>query len=74
MNEPSPLYEIRIRGHLSPHRLRHFEGLTCTTQPNGETVLVGPIRDQSTLYGLLSWLQSLGVGLLSLRRLDELGT
>ena len=71
MNEAPSLYEIRVQGHLAPRRLCCFEGLTVTHRPNGETVLVCPVRDQSALYGLLSWLRNLGVTLLSVRRLGE---
>ncbi len=70
MDEPVPLYEIRIRGHLAARRLRHFEGLSVTHQATGETVLVGRIRDQSALYGVLGWLENMGLSLLSVRRLE----
>jgi hypothetical protein len=70
--EKTPLrYEIRIQGHLSPRRLRHFEDLTVRQEANGETLIVGCFRDQPALYGLLSWLQRLGVTLLLVKRLDE---
>lgn len=65
-------YEIRVQGYLSPQRLR-FEGLTVSHQPSGETVLVGPFPDQSALFGLLNWLQDLGISLTSVRRLEEAG-
>ena len=71
MNELPPCYEIRVRGHLDPRRLCWFEGLTILHQTNGETVLTGPVRDQAALYGLLSWLQNMGVPLLSVRQLGE---
>jgi hypothetical protein len=64
-------YEIRIRGHLAPHRLGCFESFVIRRQPDGDTVLVGSVRDQSALYGLLSWLQDLGVTLVSVQRLGE---
>ncbi len=64
-------YEIRIRGHLAPRRLCCFEGFVVRHQPDGDTVLVGPVRDQSALYGLLSWLHNLGVALVSVQRLGE---
>jgi hypothetical protein len=69
VDEESPVYEIWIQGHLSPRRLRHFEGLTVAHQPGGETILVGRIRDQAALHGLLNWLQDLGVTLLLVKRL-----
>ena len=64
-------YEIRIQGHLAPRRLRHFEGLEVRQEAGGETVIVARFRDQAALYGLLSWLQRLGVTLLLVRRLGE---
>jgi hypothetical protein len=71
MNETPPRYEIRIQGHLAPRRLRHFEGLTVRQEAGGETVILGCYRDQAALYGLLSWLQRLGVTLLLVRRVEE---
>lgn len=71
MNETPPYYEIRVRGHLDPRRVCCFKGLTILHQASGETVLTGPVRDQSALYGLLSWLQNMGVSLLSVRQLGE---
>jgi len=67
-----PVYEIRVRGHLDPRRLRWFENLKVTQCPNGETILVGPIPDQSALHGLLSWLYDIGIPLLSVKQfVDE---
>jgi len=71
MKESTLRYEIRIDGHLAPHRLRHFEGLTVRQETGGETVIVGSFRGQAALYGLLSWLQRLGVTLLLVRRVEE---
>jgi hypothetical protein len=71
VKETSWRYEIRIQGHLAPHRLRHFEGVQVRQEAGGETVIVGCFRDQPALYGLLSWLQRLGVTLLLVRRVQE---
>jgi hypothetical protein len=71
MKESTLRYEIRIDGHLAPHRLRHFEGLTVRQEASGETVISGSFRGQAALYGLLSWLQRLGVTLLLVRRVEE---
>ena len=70
MDEVSRLYEIRVQGHLAARRLCSFEGLAVRQEPNGETVIVGPIRDQAALYGLLNWLHNIGVALLSVRRVE----
>ena len=69
--ERHPLYEIRVRGYLRPERLRHFDGWSVTWKPNGETVLVGRVGDQSALFGLLNWLYALGVVLLLVRCVDQ---
>jgi hypothetical protein len=61
-------YEIRIRGRLSDSLLAAFEGLTATVEPV-ETVLHGPVQDQSSLHGLLDRIQSLGLELVEIRRL-----
>jgi hypothetical protein len=71
VKETSLRYEIRIQGHLAPHRLRHFEGVTVQQEAGGETVIVGSFRDQPALYGLLGWLQRLGVTLLLVQRVEE---
>jgi hypothetical protein len=68
-------YEIRIKGRLSDSLLAAFEGLTASVEPV-ETVLHGPVQDQSSLHGLLDQIQSLGLELVEIRRLptssDEL--
>ena len=61
-------YEIRIKGRLSDSLLAAFEGLTATVEPV-ETVLHGPVEDQSSLHGLLDRIQSLGLELVEIRRL-----
>ena len=61
-------YEIRIKGRLSDSLLTAFEGLTASVEPV-ETVLHGPVPDQSSLHGLLDRIQSLGLELVEIRRL-----
>jgi hypothetical protein len=63
-------YEIRIKGRLSDSLLGAFEGLTATVEPV-ETVLHGPVQDQSSLHGLLDRIQSLGLELVEIRRLPD---
>ena len=68
-------YEIRIKGRLSDSLLAAFEGLTASVEPV-ETVLHGPVQDQSSLHDMLDRIQSLGLELVEIRRLppsyDEL--
>jgi hypothetical protein len=61
-------YEIRIKGRLSDSLLAAFEGLTATVEPV-ETVLHGPVQDQSSLHDMLDRIQSLGLELVEIRRL-----
>ena len=64
------IYQIRIKGHLSPQREEWFGGLTITPQENGETLLGGPVVDQAALHGLLRKVRDLGSPLLSVIRVD----
>jgi hypothetical protein len=61
-------YEIRIKGRLSDSLLAAFEGLTATVEPV-ETVLHGPVQDQSSLHSLLDRIHSLGLELVEIRQL-----
>lgn len=61
-------YEIRIRGRVSRSLLDSFEGMSSDLEPV-ETVLHGPVRDQSELHGLLDRIQALGLELIEVRRL-----
>jgi hypothetical protein len=58
-------YEIRVTGHLAPRWAAVFDGMTLTPQPDGTTVIHGPVADQSALHGLLRMLSDLGLPLVS---------
>jgi hypothetical protein len=62
-------YEIRVKGRLSDTVTSVFEDFTASVRP-AETTLRGVIRDQSELHGLLEQLQSLGLELIEVKRLD----
>ncbi len=53
------VYEIRVRGTLGVGWANWFGDLTIVSQANPETVLVGPIVDQSALHGILDMIQGL---------------
>ena len=65
---PLPRYEIRIRGRVSDAALSTFEGMDADVA-SAETVLHGPVADQTGLHGLLDRIQSLGLELIEVRRL-----
>ncbi len=78
LNERNPIidpsqpmvYQIRIKGHLSPQWTDWFEGLTITLD-EGDTLLTGPVIDQAALHGLLKKVRDLGMPLLSINRVDN---
>lgn len=67
---PAQRYEIRVRGHLGP-ALRHAFADLRTERCGGDTVLCGPLRDQSALHGLLAQIEALGLELLEVRRVAD---
>ena len=62
------VYQIRIKGHLSPKWTDWFGGLTITLEDDGETLLTGPVVDQAALHGLLRKVRDLGMPLISVTR------
>jgi hypothetical protein len=64
-------YEIRVRGRLGPEWSAWFDGLTISHQPQGETVLSGPVPDQAALHGILIKIRDLGLPLVSVHRVEE---
>jgi hypothetical protein len=60
-------YRITVRGRLTKRLMSAFEGLDV--EPGIEqTTLVGEIRDQSHLYGVLDLVRGLGLDLVSVER------
>ncbi len=60
------VYRITIKGHLDSEWSDWFDGLTITLVDNGETLLTGPIVDQTALHGVLIKIRDLGLPLLGL--------
>jgi hypothetical protein len=67
-------YEITIQGHLDQHWSEWFAGLSITHEPNGNTTLAGPIVDQAALHGVLIKVRDLGLPLIGVRRVTEIGS
>ena len=74
--EPKPtpsqpvIYQIRLKGHLSSQWADWFEGLTITMEEDGNTLLTGPLVDQSALHGLLKKVRDLGMPLVSVSQVQ----
>ncbi len=69
-NEPI-VYEIRIAGHLPPQWSAWFEGFTVTQEPDGSTLLSGPLVDQAALYGLLKKVRDTGLTLIAVNQITS---
>lgn len=61
-------YEIHIEGIITDRWSDWFDGLAIRNEPNGETTLVGSIKDQAALLGVLSKIQALNLTLISVSR------
>lgn len=68
-NQPS-VYTFKIKGHLGQQWLNWFEGLTVTLEEDGNSLLSGPVVDQSALHGILKKIRDLGMPLLSVNSTD----
>ncbi|HEV7236546.1 MAG TPA: hypothetical protein VGN15_10225 [Ktedonobacteraceae bacterium] len=64
------VYQIVVKGHLDSEWSDWFDGLTITLVDNGETILSGPIVDQTALHGVLIKIRDLGLPLLSLSHIE----
>ena len=62
----STRYRIAVRGRLTEHLGSAFEGFAMEPG-NEQTVLVGEIRDQAQLYGVLDRVRNLGLDLVSVQ-------
>ena len=63
-------YRLVVEGELSDQTAPAFAGMALTRE-NGKTVLVGPVRDQAELQGLLRRISDLGLTLLSATAVED---
>lgn len=64
-------YEIQIKGHLDPHWMDWFEGLELSHLEGDQTLLSGPLPDQTALHGLLKRIRDLNLPLISVKQVDR---
>ena len=64
------VYQFRIKGHLGQQWINWFQGLTITLEEDGNTLLNGPVIDQSALHGILKKIRDLGMPLLSVNSVE----
>jgi hypothetical protein len=63
-----PRYEIRVRGPIGPTTMQAFPTLVMS-RSGQDTLLIGPLPDQSAVYGVIHQLETLGLQLQAIRRL-----
>jgi hypothetical protein len=67
----STIYQIRVKGHLDDGWSDWFGGLSIMLEPNGDTLLTGPVVDQCALYGLLKKVHDLALPLVSVNVVES---
>ena len=60
------IYQIRIKEQLANTWSEWFYPLIIKNELNGEAILIGPVRDQAELFGLLLKIRNLNLTLLAL--------
>lgn len=63
-------YAILIKDQMTPSLLGLFDGFTVTRTASGETLLTGPVVDQSDLHGLLAKIRDLNLTLISVNQIE----
>ena len=69
MDEPM-VYQIKLKGRLGFQWTNWFDGLAITLDENGDTLITGPVVDQSALHGLLRKVRDLGMPLISVMQTE----
>ena len=67
---PARDYCLVVQGELSDRVADAFGGMIARHE-SGNTILVGPVRDQAELQGMLQRVSDLGLTLLSASAVDE---
>ena len=69
-SEPA-IYRITLEGYLDASWSGWFGDLDITHDEDGNTVLTGPIRDQSALHGILARVRDMNLTLLAVAQIKE---
>jgi hypothetical protein len=62
------VYKILIEGILDSDWADWLDGIEVFPQKTGETILIGPVADQSALHGIINRLHNLGLVIISINR------
>lgn len=72
-NREPTIYQIRLKEQLANTWAEWFDPLVIQHEANGETTLIGPVRDQAELLGLLMKALNLNLTLVAVNRIDPCG-
>ena len=64
-------YAICVEEEIDSNLLVWFEGFSIRSSKAGETVITGPVVDQSALHGLLAKIRDLNLTLISVNRVES---
>jgi hypothetical protein len=70
-NPPADYCEIRVRGHLASRWSQWFDGLALSYTESGQTILCGPVKDESAVRGLLAKALDLNLTIVSMSWIEQ---
>ena len=62
--------EIRVKGLMDENWSEWFQDFEVLPGNEDETLMVGEVKDQAALYGLIAKMRDLGLTLLSVNEID----
>lgn len=62
--------EIRVKGQIDEDWSEWFEGFKIQPRGSEESIIMGEVKDQADLYGLIAKLRDLGITLLAVNVVD----
>jgi hypothetical protein len=66
------VYQIRVKGLLDERWSDYLSGFTITHHIDDISVLLGTVRDQAALFGILLKIRDLGIPLLAVEQMDDM--
>lgn len=64
--------EIRVQGKIDEHWSNWFDDMEIINLDPNETVLIGSVRDQAALYGLIAKVRDLGLLIRFLKCINQI--
>jgi hypothetical protein len=68
---PTVRYEIRVEPDVDRTWSAWFDGMEVRSLSDGETLIAGEVADQAALHGVLDRVRDLGLGVISVTRVDH---